>query len=174
MLVAGQYISSDEIHDESTFNKLIETATSQGIKCEWTWTSFSHTCRNKRVRLVVREWGVDGLFIDVEGSPFDNRVRIGVDDWLKPPAPVATNEIVFTEVINIHDVATYFRVYEWLSNNMHKMFGVNEDDFNYDSWDTVDGKLTVFYREGQDPSLPLEEETFYMENIVDAMTFDSA
>ena len=86
-LKIGDYISSDDIPNEDIFDKLILTATSQGMQdISWSWERWSR-CKHKNphdtLRLVVIGQG-DTMLLYTEHLVIQYRVRRNINEWLLP------------------------------------------------------------------------------------------
>jgi hypothetical protein len=107
MIKNGAYIHSDDIKNEKTFKMIVSAACDQNIKCNWSWADYQSVQEDGKISRLVARLDFETPFIDIESSPFSNRVRWTVDQWLNIDKSIVTKT---NKTINIYVDETDIKV----------------------------------------------------------------
>lgn len=179
MLIAGAYISSEDIKDENTFNKLIAEAVSQSIECRWSYQAYSNAQDTNRLsRLVIRDFS-GHLYLDVEGSPFPDRTRWTIDQWLgfdsapasdddhRKGSPLELEPVTITSSSRISVVIDFNN---FMYACAHEICSFDKEDFIFGGWDVHPTAKDVFRfnfcTKGGEPLIPQKVRRKRIEDLM--------
>lgn len=135
MITNGVYIHSEDIKNEHTWNALIKAATDQGLDCRWSWADWCAVQEEGKVSRLVARIEFAHQYIDVESSPFGNRVRVTVDQWINNDLPPAQPEIFRIPMLSRERVDVLVDINNFMYANGHELAGVSKDTHHLDGWE---------------------------------------
>lgn len=150
MITNGAYLSSKDILTEATFNKVVEEARSQAIECKWTWEDYQRVQGDSGTNRLVARMHIENPYLDVEASPFANRTRWSVDQWLGfDTAPKEADGIPETHepmvVLTVGSVVNLIIDFDnFMYANAHELCGFSKDTHTLDGWDVHNTSKDVF------------------------------
>lgn len=131
MINNGAYIHSDDIKNEKTFNIIVSAATEQNINCNWSWSDYQAVQEDNKITRLVARMDFQVKFIDIESSPFPNRTRYKIEEWVntQKSSTNSTNKNIIKEKI---DAVMNFN--DFMRTNAHEICGFNRDEVEFIDW----------------------------------------